>query len=936
MIGRSAAGLERGDKILGAALVLVASTGTLIAAANGPATLAVTVAALGLGVALLGLAVKVQRGRVKGIEERESEWRLPLLRMRAITARELFYELGVAVEAPDSLALLGVAEGDHPRYIQRKVDGEIRDQLHEVAENAGASLVVVSGPSKAGKSRTLLESARLVLDNAWLISPNSAEAVAKLARSGPPRRVGSGPCVVWLDDIEVFAHDERGLNAQTMRAFAEWGLPVLVLATQGGKGIELGGDSARRFREVVADLLASHPPIFLDAALTESELVEVRHHYPEVVSRVAFEGLGEFMIAAPRLLNRLRNGDSAAGKAIAWAAIDFQRAGLLRPSSRTQLEELYGHYLTGAPSPERFTAGLEWAADPLYLTVALIGRPEGSLDEYKPHDYLVDWAQRQGREIDGGAWDRMLNSYASGADELVRMGTVAHQFGDTKRAERAWQRADALGSGKAAASLGMLCEGREDLSGAERAYKRADERGNGFGAGLLGRLLEARGELEGAKVALQRADDSGDAQGACWNGYFLYRALEDSDGAEAAFRRAIARGHWHGASQLGRMLEECGDLEGAEGAFRQADAHGDAVGSRRLGLRLELSDDLEGAEAAYRRADELGDGYAAGKLGWLLERRGEFEEGREAYRRGERRGDAWTTSRLASLRHREGDEEGAEAAYRGLHERGEAVGSFYLGRLLWDRGDVEEAESVYRNAPDDDKSILRSLGNLLKGQGDIDGAEAALRRAGDLGDALASLHLVELLEERRVVADEDRSDREVERAIAFCEDVATQADKNGDSDAPYVLGRLRLRRGELDGAEVALYRADKRGNTNGTNRLAWILVFERRKEKEGLSLFERADDLGHAYAPYYIGMLRRERGDRAGALEAFARADARGSAPGSFELGRTLLKDAEGTELQRRAMEAYERALGRAVNSGDDGLAAQVSEEIQRVQQLQS
>jgi hypothetical protein len=346
--------------------------------------------------------------------------------MGEIVARSLTYELGVDPEAPDSLTLLGLTKDQHPEYIRRRVDSNLCDRLREAAEGGGAALVVVSGPSKAGKSRTLLKAAHRVLENAWVISPNSAEAVSKLARSGPPRAVGSGPCLVWIDDIETLAHGERGLNSRTIRAFDEWGLPVVILATQGGKGIELGGDSARQFREVVADLLTRYPPISLEASLTDAELEEVCDRYPDAGPRIASEGLGEFMIAAPRLLDRLRNGDSAAGKAIAWAAIDSQRAGLLRPSSKAQLEELYGHYLTGAPSSERFAAGLEWAADPLYSTVALIGRPDGSLDQYRPQDYLVDWARQQGREIDGGAWDTMLSAYADGVDELLRMGTVAH------------------------------------------------------------------------------------------------------------------------------------------------------------------------------------------------------------------------------------------------------------------------------------------------------------------------------------------------------------------------------------------------------------------------------------------------------------------------------------------------------------------------------
>src|SRR6185312_124102 len=104
------------------------------------------------GAALLGVAVKVKRGRAEEAEEWASGSRLPPLRMREVVARGLAYELGVDPEAPDSLTLLGLAEGGHPEYVPRRVDGEVLDRLREAAEGAGASLVVVSGPSKAGKS----------------------------------------------------------------------------------------------------------------------------------------------------------------------------------------------------------------------------------------------------------------------------------------------------------------------------------------------------------------------------------------------------------------------------------------------------------------------------------------------------------------------------------------------------------------------------------------------------------------------------------------------------------------------------------------------------------------------------------------------------------------------------------------------------------------
>jgi TPR repeat protein len=74
-----------------------------------------------------------------------------------------------------------------------------------------------------------------------------------------------------------------------------------------------------------------------------------------------------------------------------------------------------------------------------------------------------------------------------------------------------------------------------------------------------------------------------------------------------ALRRADERGDPAGASNLGVLLEQQGDLEGALAAYRRADERGDANGSFNLGLFLAHRGDLTGANEAYRRAVERGD-----------------------------------------------------------------------------------------------------------------------------------------------------------------------------------------------------------------------------------------------------------------------------------------------------------------------------------------
>jgi Flp pilus assembly protein TadD len=142
--------------------------------------------------------------------------------------------------------------------------------------------------------------------------------------------------------------------------------------------------------------------------------------------------------------------------------------------------------------------------------------------------------------------------------------------------------------------------------------------------------------------------------------------VTDPARAEAAYRRADARGHAAAASNLGVLLEERGELAGAEAAYRRADERGDPNGAYNLGVLLEERSDLVGAEAAYRRADARGHAAAASNLGVLLEERGELA--------------------------------GAEAAYRCADERGDPNGAYNLGVLLEERGDLAEAEAAYRRA----------------------------------------------------------------------------------------------------------------------------------------------------------------------------------------------------------------------------------------------
>jgi tetratricopeptide (TPR) repeat protein len=573
----TAKGIASTARVVGLGFAVLVAVGVLVKAAGGPTGLAIAFAAIGVVGGLLALSFELLQQRVERGEDRAALWWKPPDLVRELAADDGIYGLGVETEALEALEAADLHGFRHAPYVPRDLDRPLSERLSTAATLNAVTLIVVSGPSKAGKSRTLLEAARVTLGHAWLIAPKDAEALARLARGGPPPEVADGPCAIWLDDIEPFAVAPRedGLNAGTLEAFQRWGRPVLVLATAGGKGGQLVGSEG--YVEPTHDLLRAHPGLELDAWLSEDERVALgglEHYTRAAAERIAREGIGEFMIAASQLRKKLAGGSRCPeGLAITQAAIDWRRLGLIRSVPRAALHALYVHYLPGPDSPERFERGLEWATTPLYSQVALLqGR-----DEYEPYDYIVRYEHQRRRPVPPAIWDLVLDTYADD-DELSAVGLAAIGAADQVRGERAFRRGDQRGDGVAVYNLGVLLRDKGDLEGAEAAFRRGDERGVGAAASSVGLLLVQRGDVEAA---------------------------------EAAFRRGDARGDASAASNLGLLLSQQGDLESAEAAYRRGDERGDGTAASNLGALLLERGDVKGAEAAFRRGEDRGGRAAA-------------------------------------------------------------------------------------------------------------------------------------------------------------------------------------------------------------------------------------------------------------------------------------------------------------------------------------
>lgn len=91
---------------------------------------------------------------------------------------------------------------------------------------------------------------------------------------------------------------------------------------------------------------------------------------------------------------------------------------------------------------------------------------------------------------------------------------------------------------------------------------------------------------------------------------------------------------------------------------------------------------------------------------------------------------------------------------------------------------------------------------------------------------------------------------------------------------------------------------------------AFMLGWQRAREGDragAKEAFRRADERGHAAGAFELGALLAEEGDRAGAKDAFGRADERGHPSAAFDLGALLLQDGD----DAGAEDAFRRADAR-------------------------
>ncbi|MGV9336619.1 tetratricopeptide repeat protein, partial [Nocardia sp. NPDC003726] len=454
------------------------------------------------------------------------------------------YLLGATSSVFGRAGEYGLRDGYLPRTAH-DVDTRLAEAL------AGGRLVVVVGPSKAGKTRTLFEAVHAHDPAARVVWP-AADAVGELIVH-PRIAESTDSLVVWLDDLHEYLSGTAGLTPAVLaRLFARRGPTVVVATLRSEMRAQLrGGGELRQDTRMLLE-----QAVTVDLASTAEDLDEraaADRAYPGYASDRY--GLGEGLAGAPELLARYDDARAADPElyAVIAVAIDWSRIGRTDLIPEPVLTDITLRELrTSHPHLEATTAGVHAAIHTARTPPPGAGRTAAlhtaflgdDVRGYRAFDYLAaaddGQANRAPRPIPDTYWHD--NTLDCDAGTLLVVGVAAYDRGNVPTATALFRKAAEAGNRDAMSNLGVLLKQRGDIDEAELWYRKAVEAGNPGALFNLGNLLKQRGDIDEAELWYRRAVEAGnrDAMSNLGN---LLKQRGDIDEAELWYRRAVEAGN---------------------------------------------------------------------------------------------------------------------------------------------------------------------------------------------------------------------------------------------------------------------------------------------------------------------------------------------------------------------------------------------------------
>ena len=772
-----------------------------------------------------------------------------------------------------------VDEWSLPVYVRRSVDDTLDEALMEAA--GGIGLVVVTGHSKAGKTRTLYEALKRLAPprRVFAVAPPSKDDYRPLERLAELTDLLEDvhDLVVWIDDAHE--HLERGLTRDVLDTLTAR-LPGGAIMAMTVHLDPLQQDKSRIGADIKERLLQVARHTTLERKLDDTELGVARTIHPDLADREDLAFLAAVLAAVPQLRNKLDTSDQPVGRAIVDAAIAWQRTGMVAAIPVEQLRNLtklvLPTYTMQSLTDHAFSNGLRWASDPVTsaANAALLTLLDD--DRWRPFDVFVAEAEPPADDL----WNTVLGFAAP--EDLDSIGFSAIIDNHPDRAQLAWSQAADHGDPGAMSNLGVLLDERGEVTEAEDWYRKAADLGHPAAMYNLGVHLEERGEETEAEDWYRKAADLRFPAAMTNLGVLLNNRGEETE-AEDWYRKAADLGDPGAMYRLGVLLNERRELTEAEEWSRKAADLGDPAAMSNLGVLLSNRGEETEAEDWWRKAADLGDLGAMYNLGVLLEERAE-NEAEDWYRKAADLGYPDAMSNLGAILKERGEETEAEEWWRRAADLGYPDAMSNLGVILKERGEETEAEDWYRKAADlGHLTAMSNLGAILKERGEETDAEDWWRRAADLGHLTAMYNLGVHLNERGEETD--------------AEDWWRKAADLGDPAAMYNLGVLLNNRGEETDAEDWWRKAADLGYPGAMSNLG-VLLEERGEETDAEDWYRKAADLGHTDAMYNLGVRLSNRGEETDAEDWYRKAADLGDPGAMSSLGVLLEERGEETDAE--------------------------------------
>ncbi|MHA7191941.1 hypothetical protein ACX80N_16780 [Arthrobacter sp. MDT2-16] len=738
----------------------------------------------------------------------------------------------------------GTADPYVPRTYQ-DVDARLRAAL------VPGRMVLLVGPSKAGKTRTAFEAIRTSWPQTRLLIP-APKSLATVAKH-PRIRSSTDAIVLWLNDLQRYLTgiSEPLTPALLTALLSRPGNTVVVATLRSEERARLLNRDDELTREARRVLEEATQVELRPTSDNPDEQEAARTAYPR--QDLGMYGLAEQLAGAPYLLMQYRDALRADPllHVVIQTAIDWIRVGMPDPISEADLAELalsslFAYRPDLDPSRKEIRKSIMAARTPpedagRVAALATVGLPDRTRG-YLAFSYLVssdDGQTDEARPIPDNFWPAVLDRADPAAAYAI--GEAAYIRGNRPTALQALEQAAKGGLAEGMNGIGVLLAEQEDpdLSAALTWYEKAIRSGSTTALYNLGNLLADQlnpPNVELARKSWELASLSGNTSAQYNLGNLLVTRLNppDVEGARRWWEQAADAGHTLAAYNLGNLHAtrlNPPDLEGARGWYEQAAQAGNTDSMINLGsLVLPRLDppDLEGAYSWLKQAAKAGRTEAMINLGILLLKNMNSPAPDEARNWFEQAAQAGNSDAMVSLgalleeRVEPPDIESARRWYEKAAQAGNSAGAFNLGLLIATQDYPPDLEKVHQwweqAARAGDARAAFNLGHLLAEQKDPPDVHMALKwykLAAEAGVTEAMYNLGLILEDALEKPD-------VEGARYWYEKAATA----GNSEAMMNLGILlvnRINPPDVGTARFWLEKSSMAGNKKAMNNLTILL-----------------------------------------------------------------------------------------------------------------